>query len=572
MSTTSRPRPAAINPRRPLREVRRAGWLPKLSGWLTALVGAINVASALTPDFSARARLLRAALPNELPVLAHAFALSAGTSLIVLGFYLARRRRRAWCAAELLLVSAAVGNLLKGLDAEEAAACIALAAALFWGRDAFYVRQRTHDRWTTAKRVGLIAGACLATDALALVTASHWGSPGLTLSSALGELAAPLALGGGPIHYRESFEWLPAGVGLVELGALVWIAWLVFRPLALPGPLPHPRMRVLARRIVEAHGRDTLSFFKLRADQPYFFDSSLQAFAAYRIEGGVLLVSGDPVGPSAALPDLLRELCGFAELSGLKVGVLGASERFAELGARAGLKSLYIGDEAIVDIPAFSLEGRAIRKVRQSVGRVARAGYSAELIRMAEIDADTLLALEDVSARWRGRSPERGFSMAMDGLRGAHLHGTTVVVARDGDGRPKAFLHFVPTAGGAASLSFMRRDPDTPNGLMEFLVVRAIELLGAGGVRELSLNFAAFAKLLHSPGGPHERALAKVVCSADRFFQVESLYRFNAKFAPRWQPRYLLYEGSFGLTRAGIAAMWAEGQLPKPRLSRARSA
>jgi lysyl-tRNA synthetase class 2 len=158
--------------------------------------------------------------------------------------------------------------------------------------------------------------------------------------------------------------------------------------------------------------------------------------------------------------------------------------------------------------------------------------------------------------------------MAMDGLRGAHLDGTTVVVAADREGTPRAFLHFVPTTAATASLSFMRRDPDTPNGLMEFLVVRAIELLRARGVSELSLNFAAFARLLHSPSGRHERALAKLVSSTDRFFQVESLYRFNAKFNPRWQPRYLLYEPPFGLTRAGLAAMWAEGQLPKPRLRR----
>jgi lysyl-tRNA synthetase class 2 len=106
---------------------------------------------------------------------------------------------------------------------------------------------------------------------------------------------------------------------------------------------------------------------------------------------------------------------------------------------------------------------------------------------------------------------------------------------------------------------------------MEFLVVRAIELLRARGVSELSLNFAAFARLLHSPASRHERLLAKLVSSGDRFFQVESLYRFNAKFGPRWQPRYLLYEPPFGLTRAGLAAMWAEGQLPKPRLRRTES-
>jgi lysyl-tRNA synthetase class 2 len=538
-----------------------------VAGWLTVLVGLVNIASALTPDLGPRARLLRQLTPQAVPVLAHAFALSAGTALVVLGWYLARRRHRAWTAAVAVLALAGAVNLLKGLDVEEALASWALGGVLFWGREAFCVRQRASDLETAVRRAVIVAAAGLSTLGLALVSASHWGSPGLGISSALAELAAPLRLGTGPIHYRDPFDWLPAGIGVVELGTAVALAAVAFR-LALPGRLPQPGMRALARRIVADHGRDTLSYFKLRADQPYFFDSAHEAFTAYRIEGGVLLLSGDPVGPPAALPRLLGELCAFAEMSGLRVGVVGASERFAELARGAGLKSLYIGDEAIVDLERFSLEGRAVRKVRQSVARLDRAGYRVDLSPVAELRPETLAALEEVSERWRRGKPERGFSMAMDGLRGVHVGGTTVVIASDPTGTPRAFLHLVPTTAAAASLSFMRRDPDTPNGLMEFLVVRAIELLRRQGIAELSLNFAAFARLLHSPSCRHERALAKLVSATDRFFQVESLYRFNAKFSPRWQPRYLLYEPPFGFPRTGLAAMWAEGQLPKPRLRR----
>jgi lysyl-tRNA synthetase, class II len=155
----------------------------------------------------------------------------------------------------------------------------------------------------------------------------------------------------------------------------------------------------------------------------------------------------------------------------------------------------------------------------------------------------------------------------MDSLRGEHLHDSAVVVARDEHGALRGFLHFVPVYGRpAVSLSFMRREHDTPNGLTEFLVVRAIELLRERGVEELSLNFAAFARLMHSPSNWFERFLGRLATIFNPYFQIESLYRFNAKFFPRWEPRYLLYEGPLGLPRAGIAAMWAEGQLPKPRI------
>jgi lysyl-tRNA synthetase class 2 len=159
--------------------------------------------------------------------------------------------------------------------------------------------------------------------------------------------------------------------------------------------------------------------------------------------------------------------------------------------------------------------------------------------------------------------------MAMDSLRGEHDSATFVVLARDEEHAIRGVLHFVPCYGRSAmSLGFMRRDPQTPNGLTEFMVVSAVELLRGRGVDEMSLNFAAFARWIHSPERPAERALGRLIAIGNPFFQIESLYRFNAKFFPRWEPRYLVYQGPLGLPRASLAAMWAEGQLWKPDLSR----
>jgi lysyl-tRNA synthetase, class II len=156
--------------------------------------------------------------------------------------------------------------------------------------------------------------------------------------------------------------------------------------------------------------------------------------------------------------------------------------------------------------------------------------------------------------------------MAMDSLRGEHRSGSVIVAARDRAGAVRGFLHVVPSYGRPAmSLSFMRRDRATPNGLTEFLVVRAIELLRARGIEELSLNFAAFGRWLGRPQGKVERSLGRLITLGNRFFQIESLYRFSAKFEPRWEPRYLVFEGSFGLLRVGLAALRIEGQLPKRR-------
>jgi lysyl-tRNA synthetase class 2 len=360
---------------------------------------------------------------------------------------------------------------------------------------------------------------------------------------------------------------------VLELGALLAIAYVIFRPLTAPRSLPSPVAREAASNLVRAHGADTLAFFKLRGDKQYLFSEDRRAFVGYTIENGVLLLSGDPVGPEDALPDLLGQVRAFAEGRGLKLAALGASQGLCPLYGELGLRATYLGDEAIVDLRRFSLEGRPIRKVRQSVTRLGKAGYQAELCELGTLDPGTLAQLEEVVERGRQGAPERGFSMAMDSLQGQHDHETLVVIARDGEGQIRGVLHFVPCYGRpAVSLSFMRRDPSTPNGLTEFLVVRAIELLRDRGLEELSLNFAAFAKWIHSPVRPHERLLGKLIALGNPFFQIESLYRFNAKFFPRWEPRFLVYEGAFGLPRAGIAALWAEGQLPKPSLHMRESA
>jgi lysyl-tRNA synthetase class 2 len=286
---------------------------------------------------------------------------------------------------------------------------------------------------------------------------------------------------------------------------------------------------------------------------------------AYRIEAGVVLLAGDPVGPPEAVPGLLDDLVAFARRHGLALGAVGASREFADQARRIGLRRLYLGNEAILGAGPMDLSGAAAKTLRKAVNRVARHGYTAELRAAGELDDALLAELDGLSERWRDGTPERGFSMAHDALDDELLRDASVVLARDAAGRVRGFLHFVPVSGGrAVSLASMRRDRDTPNGLTEFLVVEAARLLGERGIGELSLNFAAFGRWLREPANARERAAAGVLRVADRWFQLERLLRFNARFRPRWQPRHLLFAGPAGLPRVAVAALRAEGYLPAP--------
>ncbi len=547
----------------PLRAVRRGDPLPKLAALGTALAGLVNLASAVTPNIGWRDHLLLRFAPFEALRLSHAAAVPASLLLFVTAPYLWRKREGALRLALVLLVGLGVLDVLKGLDVEEAGGSFGGAGVLWLGRRSFCVRPDPVSLRAALSRVPLIAGSGLLLCGFAVWLAAPESA---SFGAVVRGTVAALLWQPGPLDFHDELGSLDEAVGVTGVLLLASCLWLALRPLAAPRAFPDSHVRRAAGRLVRRHGSDTLAYFKLRRDQHYLFSRDRCAFLGYRVETGVLLVSGDPVGPAEAIPGLLHELSLFAETRGLRIAALGVGERLLPLWKQLGLRALYLGDEGVVDTRTFSLEGRAIRKVRQSVSRLEKNGYTAGLQDLAEVDEPQLAELDRVSRNWRAGTAERGFTMSLDKLRPEDHGDSLVVVGRDRDGRIRGFLHFAPSYGrSAVSLSLMRRERETPNGLTEFLVVKAIELLRERGVEEASLNFSVFSRLIHKPRGRVELILGRVLLFADAFFQIERLYRFNAKFFPRWEPRYLVYERRLGLPRVGLAALWAEGQLPKPR-------
>jgi lysyl-tRNA synthetase class 2 len=525
--------------------------VPLLAGLATAFAGLVNVASALTPELPLRLRSLLTLAPAADVRLAHALALPAGLALLGVARPLAKRRRRALHLAIALLIAAGVLNLLKGLDLEEALLSWGVAYVLWRARPAFWVRHATDAN--RLARCAVIAAGAIGTALLAALVAG--GTPADALRG--------LALSG-THRFGEHFEWLPLALGVLGAGSVATIGALLLAPLR-PQRVADALDRRRAAALVRRHGTDTLSAFKLRDDLVRRWSPDGRAFVAYRIHAGTLLLAGDPVGPLESYEPLLVQMRDYARDHGLTIGALGASETFADAAQRAGLRSLYLGDEAMVPTCEMDLSGGSRKTLRKAVNRVARNGYSAELQTVADLTPATLKELERVSEQWRDGAEERGFSMAHHTLVDDLLPDALVLTARDGEGHIRGFLHFVPVCGArVVSLGFMRRERDTPNGLTEFMVVAAARELAARGIEEFSLNFIAGGRWLREPANVIERAVAGTLRVADRWLQIERLLRFNAKFEPRWQPRHLLFEGATDLPRVALGAMVAEGQVPTP--------
>jgi lysyl-tRNA synthetase, class II len=492
----------------------------------------MGIVSAATPEMADRVKLIRGVLPPGWPDGARILTMACAIGLVFLARSLWRRRHRAWQLAILVVLASAAAHLAKGLDFEETTISLVFLFALVRWRDRFDVPgDRASVRFVLG--LGTLAGGIAAVAVAAELRGADL--PGVAADSltAIGIVAGFAAL----------YFWLrPFGQAVAQsVGE-----------------------RRVARTLVETYGTDSLSFFALRRDKSYLFSPSRRAFLAYRVVAGTALMSGDPVGEESEIDALLVELQRLVRAHGWRLAIVGASEHHLPRYRALGLKPIPMGEEAVLRPEEFSLEGRAIRKVRQSVTRLQKAGYTFRVIAADDVSAKLEEELAEVSAAWRGDQPERGFSMTIDDL---HVPGTVLAVATDEHGKIGGFLHLAPSpAGGGWSLSTMRRRPDSPNGLTEFLIVETVEWAKAEGASELSLNFCAFTDVISPERATSipKRLARRVLLMADNVFQLERLYSFNRKFFPEWRRRYVCIERYGDIPAVGLAYLRAESLLVPP--------
>jgi lysyl-tRNA synthetase class 2 len=548
-----------------------------VAGVLCAFVGLVDLASALSHADHQRLQALTGVVPGALTNASAAATLVVGILLLVLARGLRRRKRRAWRAVVALLAGSVALHVLKGLDVEEAVLAAALLIALLVWRDEFQAKGDPRTRW---RAVAAFLGFLTASVGLGLLLVGlrheELASP-LRLGPAIEHVVVGLVGVEGPLHWEADPRGRQAddlvSDALLALGVFTTVstAYLILRP-AEPRPFLSGEDEERMRALLTAHGaRDSLGYFALRRDKSVLWSPNGKACIAYRVVSGVMLASGDPLGDPGVWPDAIAAFLQTAAEHAWVPAAMGCSEKAATAWTRAGLTALEIGDEAIIEVDQFELDGRAMRNVRQAVARVERAGYECCVRRIRDIAPDEEHDLRRQAEAWRGSETERGFSMALGRL-GDERDADCVAVLATQDGVLRAFLHFVPWGDDGLSLDLMRRDRAADNGVNELLIVRAIEAAPALGVRRLSLNFAVFRSALERGerlgAGPFLRAWRAVLVFASRWFQIESLYRFNAKFRPVWEPRFVCYPTARDLPRVAVAALEAEAFLVWPRFPR----
>ena len=551
---------------------RRSRRVRRWSAAAIAAAGAVDLLGAVTPPLRGRLHLVVQFLPYGATQAAGALVALAGISLIVLARGVRRGQHRAHLIAVAVLAVTLVLHLVRGGDVEQSLFAAAVLAFLVVHRREF---PAASDRPSlrsalVALVVGVVGITVLVTVLVEVVLRfdldlrriSWWKAGQAVLERLVG-------LNGVRLPDRLDDFLSPS---LLAVGVTLAVVALVLatRPLVDRRRSGGRAAEARARDIVRRHGEGTLDYFALRSDKQWFFHRD--SLVAYAIYSGICLVSPDPIGPEAEQEQVWSAFRRFTDDRGWVVAMMGASEQWLPIYRATGMHDIYIGDEAVVDVQRFSLAGGHMKGLRQAYNRVAKYGYTATFHNPARLDRETAAQLAGLMSQSRRGEFERGFSMVLGRIFDPRDEGLILCVVTGPDGSPAAMCQFVPARGiGGYSLDLMRRDRgEHPNGLIDFALVSTIMHVRDLGCHGLSLNFAALRSILEGErgDGATQRVERWALKKMSSFLQIETLWRFNAKYGPDWLPRYIVYDTAEHLVPVVLAILRAESLSEVPVIGR----
>ncbi|HVB91399.1 MAG TPA: phosphatidylglycerol lysyltransferase domain-containing protein [Acidimicrobiales bacterium] len=541
------------------------------------VAGMIDLLSAVTSPLRSHLHLLAQYLPVAVSQAAGALVAISGLGMIMLSRGVLRGQRRSWLVAVALLTASLVLHIAHAADLLTMVVCVAVLVLLVVQRELFRA-QSERETIVSAFLILAIGGVTATLGSFAGVELAgrvrHHplpGWPSVLLGSAERLVGVQWVAFPPHINRFAAPSLLAVGVSLIFVALFLLTRPVVDRRLSTGRAAVGRRAAELrARDIVRRHGNGTLDYFALRDDKQWFFHRD--SMVAYAVFGGVCLVSPDPIGPFSERAHVWDSFRRFVDRHGWGLGVMAAGEEWLPTYQASGMRFLYIGDEAVVDPREFSLDGGKMKGLRQAVNRVARYGYTVRFLDPAHLDPVDAARLVDLMAKSRRGEQERGFSMMLGRLFDPRDADLLLTLVEGPDSEPVAMCQFVPSpAIGGYSLDLMRRDPaDHPNGLLDFALCSTIAHLKEMGMKGLSLNFAAMRSILEGETGDGvtQRVERWALRRLSGVLQIETLWRFNAKYEPRWLPRYIVFDSAEQFVPVAVQIMRAESLTELPVIGR----
>jgi phosphatidylglycerol lysyltransferase len=530
------------------------------TAFLTGLVGVVNLLSAVTPNLYGRNHWLKEFLPFEIRASGHIFAALTGFVLLALATNLLRRKRIAWLLTIGLLVISIFSHLLKGLDYEESLLSGILLVQLILMRHLFTAQS---DHPSIARGVRALIGALLFT--LAYGTIGFYlldgkFSENFNWREAIVQtLAMFFTEDNWGLQPKSQFgEFFANSIYVIAAVTITYAMVMLLQPVFWRN-IATPNEQQRAKEIVEQYGCSSLAAFTLLNDKSYYFSPSGNSLIAYVPKGRGAIALGDPIGPIEDRKETIIAFQLFCQRNDWYPGFYQTMPDDIELYKSLGFKVLKIGEEAIVDLKSFTLQGKAGKNFRPSINRLTKLGYQIDFYQ-PPIDDTLLHLLKPVSDEWLKmvQGSEKHFSLGW--FDEAYLRECEIAVVHNPEGNVSAFANIVREYQlNEATIDMMRHRPSIENGTMDFLFISMLQHFKDCGYDSFNFGLSALAGVGDNPESRRlERALHYLYEHLNRFYNFKGLHAYKDKFRPGWEPRYLVYPSLAALPDVVVALIRAD--------------
>lgn len=530
---------------------------------LAVTVGATDLTLAASARTGIRAEPIFVKWTYEVVIGGRYLLLIAGIILILSARALVHGKRNAWRLAMVADVWSMAGHHLKETDAVGLTISAVLLIALLAGRSAFV--GRPDQRLARSGWRLLVAGELVVfiygVAGLYFLDSEYRESTTL-IKSLIDAMRLLVLLPTRLIEPVTSHgEWFVASVRFATLVVVLLALARVVSAVVVSRGTPSDRRAVEA--LLERWATTSLAYFHLLDDKYWFLASDGDSFIGYKVVGNVAVALGGPIGEPSSCKLVIEEYLDYCGRSGWTIAFHQVTPGDTETLAARGLKKLKIGEEAVIPVQSWSLDGENYKGLRSALRRVDRAGL--EIVELPNpLPTPVFEQLRETSDEWLADGDHRERTFTLGRFDANYLNATVVLALREREtDRIVAFANIVPSyRSTAGNFDLMRRRPEAPNGAMDALFVALIQRFRAAGMVGMNLGMVPF---VHADGQSlPDRAIRLLYERGERAFNSSGLFQFKNKWQPEWDSRYLVYKRDTDLPRVA-AAIARAGEIPKPR-------
>jgi phosphatidylglycerol lysyltransferase len=516
---------------------------------LILALGVINIVSVLTPAIGSRLERLHDFLPLEAINASNYLVLAAGLFMLVTAAFMLKGMRSAWWFAFLLSAVSFIGHLTKAIDYEEAIVAFIVMLVLFGTRKDYYIKTNPKIRSAGIRTalLAILAVLVYGTVGFYFLDKKHFNVDFSFLESIRYTLQNYFLVTSSRLVPSDPFAGhFLLSIKICGICSMTFIVYVFIRPYVAKNALTEEDLQT-AKSLLDKSGTSGMDYFKILPDKLIYTTKDLDAFISYRVAGNFAVALENPVAADhVKMKECLVSFDKYCYENGLKSIFYRVPEESLPIYQELGKKSLFLGQEGVINLETFTLEGRDRKTLRHSVNKVTESGYRTSVI-TPPIKDGTLQKIKSVSDEWLLNTGRKEIIFSQGMFVWEELKQQTLIAVESPEEKIVAFLNIIPDyAPGEGTYDLLRKTDDAPGGTSEFLLIRLCEYFRPLGYHYVNLGFAPMSGI-DDPRTFPEKSMQFAYEKLGSFSHYKGLREFKERFFPEWHNKYLVYENDYDL-------------------------